>query len=124
MGEHFSKPLLCCPPRYNHDPNVAVCDNFRYGRSYKTKRWKHIYFMSFPIEYKSIYCNEVWVWHPKDIFFYLFVEMGGKQIDLWNKLKLATRNFKQFVGEHSFCFIIEYSICFVCHCVLYTKNLA
>ena len=31
---------------------------------------------------------------------YLFVEMGGKQINLWAKLKLVTQNFKQYVGVH------------------------
>ena len=61
--------------------------------------------MSFPTEIKSIHCNAVWVWHPRDIFVYLFIEMGGKQINLWAKLKLVTQDFKQFVGQHPFCVV-------------------
>ena len=102
MGEQCWKPVLCCLLGYNHDPNGVVSDKFRYGCSCKTKRGKCIYFMSFPTEIKSIHCNAIWVWHPKDIFVYLFVETGGKQIDLWIKLKPVTKNFKQFVGEHLF----------------------
>ena len=65
------------------------------------------YFMSFPTEIKSIHCNAIWVWHPGVIFVYLFVETGGKQVDLSTKLKLDTQNFKQFVGEHPFCVATE-----------------
>ena len=65
------------------------------------------YFMSFPTEIKSIHCNAIWVWHPGVIFVYLFVETGGKQVDLSTKLKLDTQNFKQFVGEHPFCVVTE-----------------
>ena len=54
----------------NHDPNGVVSDKFRYGCSYKTKSGKCIYFMSFPTEIKSIHCNAIWVWHPRNIFVY------------------------------------------------------
>ena len=60
----------------------------------------------------------------QETFVYLFVETGGKQIDLWIKLKPVTQNFKQFVGEHLFCVVIEDSRHFACHCVLYTRNVA
>ena len=76
--------------------------------------------MSFPTEIKSIHCNAIWVWHPID----LFIETGGKQINLWAKLKLITQNSKQFVGEHPFCVVIKDPRYFVCHCVLYTRNVA
>ena len=124
MGEHCWKPVLCCLLGYNHDPNGVVSDKFRYGCSCKTKRGKCIYFMSFPTEIKSIHCNAVWVWHRRDLFVYLFVEMGGKHIDLWAKLKLVTQNFKQSVGQHPFCVVTEDSRHFVCHCVLYTRSVA
>ena len=81
-----------------------------------------MYCLSFPTEIKSIHCNAVWVGHPRDIFVYLFLEMGGKQINLWAKLKLITQNFKQFVGKHPFCVVIEDPRHFVCHCVLCTRN--
>ena len=80
--------------------------------------------MSFPIEIKSVHWNAIWVWHPRDIFVYLFVETGRKQIDLWIKLKPVTQNFKQFVREHPFCVVIEDSRHFVWHWVLYTGNVA
>ena len=67
-----------------------VSDKFRYGCSYKAKRWKCIYFMSFQTEIKSICCNTIWVWHLRNIFIYLFVETVGKQIDLRIKLKPVT----------------------------------
>ena len=38
-------------------------------------------------------------WHPRDMFFYLLVETGGKQIDLWSKPEAVTQNFKQFVDS-------------------------
>ena len=122
MGEQCWKPVLCCLLGYNHDPNGVVSDKFLYGCSYKTKRGKCIYFMSFPTETKRIHCNAIWVWYPRDIFVYLFVETNGKHIDLWIKLKPVTQNFKQFVGEHPFCVVIEDSRHFVCNCVLYTRN--
>ena len=63
--------------------------------------------MSFETEIERIYCNEMLVWHPRDIFVCLFIEPGGKHINLWAKLKLFTQNFKQHVGQHSFCVVIE-----------------
>ena len=63
---------------YNHDPNGVVSNKFRYGCSCKTKREKCIYFMSSPTEIKSIHCNAIWAWHPRDIFVYLFVKTGGR----------------------------------------------
>ena len=79
------------------------------------------YIMSFPTEIKSIHCNAIWVWHPGYIFVYLFIEAGGKQINLWAKLKLVTQDFKQFVGEHPFCAVIKNPRHFVCH-FLYTRT--
>ena len=124
MGEHCWKPVLCFPLGYNHDPDGVVSDEFRYGCSYKAKRGKCIYFRSFLTKIKSIHCNAICIWNARDIFVYQFVETGGKQIDLWIKLKPVTQNFKQFVGEHPFCVAIEDSRHFVCHCVLYTRNVA
>ena len=112
MDEHCWKPVLCC------------FHKFRYGCSYKIKRGKCIYLMSFTTEIKSIHCNAIWVWHARDIFVYMFAEKGDKQIDLWIKLKPVTQYFKQLVGEHPFCVVIEYSRHFVCQCVLYTRNVA
>ena len=57
--------------------------------------------MNFPTEIKSVHCNAVWVWHPTDIFVYLFVETSSKQINIWAKLKLVTQNFKQFESINS-----------------------
>ena len=124
MGEHCWKPVLCCLLGYSHDPNDVVSDKFRYGCFYKTKRGKCIYFMSFPTEIKSIHCNAIWVWHSRDIFAYLFVETGDKEIDLWIKLKPETQNCKQFVGQHLFCVVTEDSRHFFCHFFLYTRNVA
>ena len=90
-GLSYWKPVLCCPLGHNYDPNGVVCDKFRCSCSYKTKSRKCMYFMSFPTEIKSIHCNAIWVWHPRDIFVYLFLETGGKQINLWTKLKLVTQ---------------------------------
>ena len=59
-----------------------------------------------------------------DIFVCLFVETGGKKIKLLAKLKFIKQNFKQFVSEHPFCVVIEDPRHFVCHCVLYTRNVA
>ena len=68
---------------------MVLFDDLWYGCSYKTKRWKCI-FLSFPTE---IRCYAMRVWHPRDIFVYLLIEMGGKQINLGVKLKLVTQNF-------------------------------
>ena len=81
-------------------------------------------YMSFPTEIKSIHCNAIWVWHSRDIFAYLFVETGDKEIDLWIKLKPETQNCKQFVGQHLFCVVTEDSRHFFCHFFLYTRNVA
>ena len=83
-GEHCLKPVLCFLLGYNHDPNCVASDKFRYGCSYKTKRWKCISFMSFPTEIKSIHCNAVWIWHPRCIFAYLFVANRSTYRLNWN----------------------------------------
>ena len=101
MGEHCWKPVLCCPLGIIMIPMVLSLISFD---------------MAAPARLKGRNAYILWVLQLK-LKAFTAMQYGPDIQETYLSICLLRR-----VGEHPFCVVTEDSRHFVCHCVLYTRN--
>lgn len=120
MCEYCWKPALCFHLCVMMIQTVLSMMSFNMAGPTRLEGGKAYILWGFPLNN----WNAIWIWHLTDVFVYLLIEMGSKEINLRSKLKLDTEIFKQSVAEHPSCVVTECPEYFVFRCVIYTRNVA